>query len=107
MKIETRLMDEEEYNSTFRPPMLNVTENADEIVDLWAYADLIIYADYHNCTAWEWRVEHIYETADNTFQHIGIPVPTDDTYLTIVVDVQNRRIAGHYLLDLRRHYGMS
>lgn len=107
MKIETRMMEEQEYKATFRPPMRNVTENADEIVDLWAYADLIIDDEYRECTAWEWRVVHIYETVDYQYQHIGIPVPTNDTYLTIVVDKPNRRIVGHYLLDLGQLYKSS
>jgi hypothetical protein len=106
MKLR-KAMEAQEYQATFRPPMRNVTESAEEIVDLWAYADPIIDAEYHNCTSWEWRVAHIYETADHQYQHIGIPVPINDTYLTIVIDVPSRRIAGHFLLDLGRLYGLS
>ncbi len=97
-----RLLTKEEYESTFSTPMVNVTESADETVDLWAYADPIIEAEYHNCTAWQWRVNHIYETPDGRYQHIGIPVPKDDTYLIVVADKPNRLIIGHYVLDLRK-----
>ena len=98
--METYLLTKEEYEKTFTPPMTNVTETAEEIVDLWGYADLIIESEYHNCSAWDWKVNHIYESADGLYQHIGIPVPIDDTYLIIVIDKPNKRIIGHCILDI-------
>jgi hypothetical protein len=80
--------------------MIDVTGSADEIVDLWAYLDPVIEDLYHNCSAWHWHVAHIYESRDGAFQHINVPVPQDDTYLSVVVDKPGRKIIGHYLLDL-------
>lgn len=97
-------LTEEEYKASFSPPMLDVTEDADEIVDLWSYADQVIEDKYHNCPAWEWRVKLIYETRDGSYQHINIPVPKSNTYLSIVVDKANRKIVGHYILDLGALY---
>ncbi|XXQ69112.1 hypothetical protein ACKLNO_04415 [Neisseriaceae bacterium B1] len=37
-------------------PMNNITSSAEELVDLWAYADIVIEDSYHSCTAWEWHV---------------------------------------------------
>ena len=48
-----------EYEATFSPPMLDVTETAEEIVDLLAYVDSVIEEKYHSCTAWEWQVKFI------------------------------------------------
>ncbi|MDH0029706.1 MULTISPECIES: hypothetical protein [unclassified Acinetobacter] len=48
-----RELSEKEYQATFFPPMLDVTETAEEIVDLWDYADPVIEQLYHSCTAWE------------------------------------------------------
>ena len=81
--------------------MLNVIDNAEELVDLWSYANQIIEDKYHSCTAWEWRVMTIYETKDGAYQHVGIPVPKDDTYLYIVIDKTGRQIVGPIVLDLR------
>jgi len=91
----------DEYQATFEPPMLNVTESAKEFVDLWPYANLVIKDKYHGCAAWEWDVKLIYETPDGSYQHVYIPVPKDDTYLNIVVDTIGRRVVGHIVLDLR------
>lgn len=95
-----KLLTTEEYESTLFPHMTNITKISDEIVDLWAYADPIIELEYHNCTAWDWRVDHIYETPDGSFQHIGIPVPQDDTYLVVIIDKLKKLIIGHYILEL-------
>ena len=85
--------------------MVEVTGTAEEVVDLWGYTDLVIESLYHSCTAWEWKVAHIYETSNGKYQHIGIPVPKDDTYLIVVADKQNRRIVGHYVLALGQRDG--
>lgn len=84
--------------------MKDVTHDAAEIVDLWGYADPIIENEYHNCSAWEWRVAYIYECGNGSFQHIGIPVPKDNTYLVVVVDKPNKKIIGHHILDLGAMY---
>lgn len=93
-------LSQEEYQATFFPPMRDITESAEEIVDLWGYADLVIEQLYHSCTAWEWYVKHIYETQDGQFQHMNIPVPLDNTYLVVIVDKPKRETLGHYVLDL-------
>ena len=104
MEDTRRELTKDEYEATFKPPMRNVTESAEEIVDLWGYADPVIDDKYHNCTAWDWRVMYVYETGDGSYQHINIPVPFDNTYLSVVVDKRRRRIVGHYILDLGALY---
>lgn len=100
MTQPSRLLSQEAYEATFSPPMRDVTGSAEEIVDLWGYADPVIEDLYHNCSAWHWRVSHIHESQDGTFQHINVPVPKDDTYLSIIVHKPDRKIIGHYILDL-------
>jgi hypothetical protein len=107
MSDELRELSREEFEATFSPPMVDISKSAAELVDLWAYADRVIAKSYHDCTSWEWRVAHIYATGDAQYQHIGIPVPKDDTYLTIVVDAGAHQILGHYILDLGAIYSES
>jgi len=95
-----KLLTKDEYQSTLFPNMINITHSAHEIVDLWGYVDPIIESEYHNCSAWDWNVHHIYESPGGEFQHIGIAVPIDDTYLIIVVDKFKKEILGHYILSL-------
>ena len=102
--MDRKLLTKEEYDETLSPKMVNVTETADEIVDLWGYADPVIESEYHNCSAWDWRVNHIYESQNGLYQHIGIAVPIDDTYLVLIANIKEKEIIGHYILDLGALY---
>ena len=104
MSTAMRELTKQEYEATYSPPMVEVTNAAEEIVDLWAYADPIIEEKYHSCPDWEWRVMYIYESRDGAYQHILIPVPQNNAYMSVVVDKPQLRIVGHYLLDLEQIY---
>lgn len=95
-----KLLTTEEYQATLFPKMINVSDCPEEIIDLWAYADVIIERDYHNCSAWDWKVGHVYESPDRKYQHIGIPVPEDNTYLIVIADKTKKVVHGHYILKL-------
>ena len=84
--------------------MLDVTSSAEEIVDLWDYASEIVDTNYPDADEWDWRVMFIYESRDGRFQHLNIPVPVNNTYLSVVVDKPNRKILGHYVLDLQAEH---
>lgn len=99
-----RELTKDEYEATFSPPMLDVTETAEENIPLWDYLDPVIEELYHSCSAWDWRVMFIYESRDGRIQHLNVPVPKDNTYLSVVVDKPSARIIGHYLLDLGSMY---
>ncbi len=98
------LLTRAEYESTFSPPMLDVTQSADEIVDLWNYAAEVVDTNYPDSADWEWKVMFIYESRDGRTQHLNIPVPRNNTYLSVVVDKPSRRILGHYLLNLEAEH---
>jgi len=102
-----RELSESEYLNTFSPPMVDVTESAEELVDLWAYADPIFEELYSDHPDWESYVQFIYESGNGLYQHINIPVPKDDTYLVVIVDKPNKAIVGHKILDLRARYSIA
>ena len=104
MSSSKRELTQEEYEATYSPPMVEVTNVAEEMVDLWAYADPVIAEKFHSCPDWDWRVMYLYESRDGAYQHILIPVPLDNTYMSVIVDKPQRRIIGHYLLDLEQIY---
>ena len=99
-----REFTEAEYRATFSPPMLDVTQSAEVLVDLWAYLDPVLDATFPGDAGWEWHVKHIYESRDGVYQHIYVPVPRSDAYMLVVLDKQQRQVLGHYLLDLAALY---
>ena len=98
-----------EFLATFLSPMRDVTGSCGELVDLWGYLDPLLNLRYPAAekNGWEWRVAFIRQSADGPFQHIAVPVPRDNTYMVVVVDVPSRAILGHHLLDLGEKYGLA
>jgi len=101
-----KLLTDEEFQKTYCDPMNNIT-GSPLLADIWEYADKVIEAEYHNCTAWEWRVEYVYEAGDKKYHHISIPVPKNNTYMVIVLDLQTKDFYGHHILDLNEKYGLN
>lgn len=95
-----RELTESEFLDTCSAPMRDVTASADEVVDLWAYADPVLAAAFPQAGAWEWRMTHIRESASGEFQHALIPVPISNVYYVIVIDKRSRRVRGHHRLAL-------
>ncbi len=71
-----------------------------EIIDLWNYAAPVIESEYNSCSTWEWGVEYIYETSDELYQHIGIPVSKENTYLVVTANKCQKSAVGHRILSL-------
>lgn len=99
---------EAEFLATFVSPMRDVTGACGDLVDLWGYLDPLLNLSYPAAEkdGWEWRVAFVRQSADGRFQHIAVPVPRENTYMVVVVDVPSRAISGHHLLDLGEKYGL-
>jgi hypothetical protein len=107
MTIALRLLSESEFEATFVRPMVDVTSNAEEVVDLWAYADPALRGTFPDICSCDWAIKHIYETNNGAFQHVLIPTHISNLYLVVVVDKARRSILGHRQLDLGAKYGVS
>jgi len=107
MTEEPRELTESEYMASFKSPMRDVTETADQVVDLWPYAETSLQAAYPDLCTCDCDVKTIYESPDGSYQHILIPVPIDNVYLVIVIDKKLRQIQGYHKLDLGAMYGVG
>ncbi|CUO01732.1 Uncharacterised protein [Hungatella hathewayi] len=52
-------------------------------------------------------IEAVYVNSENTYQHILLSTYQKNLYVVIVVDVINKTILGHYILDLNEKYGLN
>ena len=103
-----RKLNKEQYLQTMGDHMINVTNNAEAITDIWGYAKcllkngLISEYGFHNCL-----IEAVYINDDNTYQHILLFTDKKNCYVVIIVDVLHRVIFGHYILDLNQEYDIN
>ena len=107
MNQDLRQLTREEYEATFREPMRDVTTTADEVVELWPYAEQALRALFPHVCNCAHDVEAIYETGDSAYQHVLIPSHEQNVYLSVIVDKPQRSILGHYRLDLNALYGFA
>ena len=105
--MNLRELTEAEYKATWHgQTMVNKTSMATEVVDIWPYAEAALKANYPNECNCKLDVNHVYESHDGEFQHILIGANTANLYLVIVVNVLERKVEGHYHLNLGKLYGL-
>lgn len=103
----TKLLTEIEFKSTFTSKMLDVTQTAEPVVNIWPYvqqltADKIVDQYIFD----NGLVEKVYRNQTNTFDQVLLPTPDQNIFVVIVVDIVNNIIKGHYQLDLNKEYGL-
>jgi hypothetical protein len=102
----TRLLTQDEFQSTFVEPMRNVTETAFVPPAIGGYLTSIPGGDLQP----HWLAAHspelIYDSGDNSFEHVLFPTQTKNVYLVIIVALKRHEVFGHFVLDLNREYGL-
>ena len=102
-----RQLSNDEFESTFTPPMTDITSTAEEVVEVWEYIEGVMYTEYACVETDSWDVEYIYTNQSESHQHILINTGMENVYLIVVVDVHSKSIYGHHLLNLNQKYGLS
>ena len=103
--MTTKLTDKE-FKETTTDKMVDVTQTANPAVDIWHYVgqltkdrEVLEYV-YKNQL-----VEMVYRNGTGTFDHVLLPTDNPDTFVVIVVDLEQKKIKGHRRLDLNEEYG--
>ncbi|NQX52062.1 hypothetical protein HQN86_00395 [Pedobacter panaciterrae] len=103
----TTELTEEEFKSTFGNKMIDVTDSAEPVLDIWPYVKQLneqgIVAD---SVLNDERVEHVYRTDTSIFDHVLLSGSNSNQYAVVVVDLNGCKITGHYLLDLTSEYDL-
>jgi hypothetical protein len=107
--MKVKKLTEKEFKTTFSEKMNDVTNNADAIVDIWEYVELLEASKYfiNGYTIKKRLIEKVYRNSINTYDQILIPTIKKNVYLIIIVNIKKENIFGHYLLDLNKEYGIK
>jgi hypothetical protein len=103
----TTLLTEKEYKETMINKMIDVTETAEAVVDIWPYVQQLTL-DYvlPHYAYQEQLVEAVSRNDKQTFEHVIIPTDKKNVFVVVIVDVRRKGIKGHYVLDLNKEYGL-
>lgn len=102
--MKPKLLSEAEFKKTLAGPMTRYDGPA--LLDIWPYVDSVPATDLEGHTVSEQFVECVYLTADARCHHVLVMTRTKNVFLVVLVDVPAASIAGHYVLDLNREYGL-
>ena len=101
------LLDEGAYRKTFGKKMVRVGSDGNAPFPFWSYVDQIPKEDFRGYDCSEGSVQWVWRSDDARFEHILIDTKEDkDVFMVIVLDVTNREVVGHRLMDFKREYGL-
>ena len=101
--LNHRRLSDEEFRRCCVEPMKDVTASANAAVDVWPYVDSLDL-DRLGIPSLN-DVRYIYRDAAERFDQVLIGTGRFNALLVVVVDLQERSIFGHFLLDLNEVYG--
>lgn len=101
-------LTEIEFKATFTDKMIDVTETAEPVVDIWPYVEQLTADKVVNKYTFDnTLVEKVYRNQTNTFDQVLLPTPDKNIFIIILVDLVNKKIKGHYRFDLNAEYGLT
>ena len=92
----------DDFMSTMTEEMIDVTETTDATVNIWPYVAHLVKHDLVLPSVLEKEeVEIVYWNEDETFEHVLLATAEEDVFITVVVDLEEEIVIGHYRLDLK------
>ncbi len=105
--MQTNKLDYEQYQAFFEPPMLDVSQNAEPVLDIWLYVEAVPEADLEGFVLSDGLVKYVYQHPSGEFLHVSVSTDDDNAFLVIVIDLFETKIIGHFLLNLVQLYGLN
>ena len=102
-----RKLNEDEYKATVTPNPVSISPDEAPPFDFWPYFDAIPLEDLggHDFSGGE--VPYAWRMPGGSYEHVLVGCPTPNVFLVLVLDVADRSVTGHHLLDLNKLYGLT
>ena len=98
-------LSKEDFLFTMQGGMLDVSEDAEPVTDIWPYANELQTAGILNKIVYERElVEKVYRNKAQTYDHVMMPTPDANFFVIVIVDLHRESVFGHYTLDLNKEY---
>jgi hypothetical protein len=105
--IMVTALTQEQFKHTLWDRMVDITDSAEPVLDIWPYVRQLNEQGIVAESIFSGElVEHVYRTDTSTFDHVLLSGFRSNEYVVIVIDLNNCKITGHYILDLNFEYGL-
>ncbi|UTW47333.1 hypothetical protein [Bacterioplanoides sp. SCSIO 12839] len=95
--MQTRLLSKEEFDATRSQPQR--VNDGEPPADFWTYVESIPAEDFGVADCREGQVSHVYRMGD-LYEHVLINSQYQGLAMVVVIDLNEKRVYGHYLLDI-------
>lgn len=101
-------LSRKEFEKTFSNKMIDVTKTAEPIVNIWEYAKVLSNQQLIPAIVYNKEfVKFVYRNNENTFEHILLPTSEKNVFVIIVVNIIEKKIEGHYKIDIEKEYSLK
>ena len=100
-------LTEAEFLATFGEPMRPISTEAEPPCDFWGYLEGIPITDFegHDCS--QGTVTYAWNDFSGRYQHVLVDSTDKKVFMVLVLDLEQRVVFGHRLLNLNREYGIK
>ena len=53
------------------------------------------------------HIDYVYDAKDGSFRHVVFTTRLKNVHYVVVINLKNKIILGHYILNLNKEYGIS
>ncbi len=101
--IVAKLVEDHEMVASI---LSRMAELAGKATTFWEYFEAIPTEDFDGHDFSEGRVSYAWKMHGTAYQHVLVECQTSNVFLVLVLDVPERLVAGHHLLNLNQIYGL-
>ncbi|MEU8239053.1 hypothetical protein AB0C07_12465 [Actinoplanes missouriensis] len=102
-----RRLTDDEFKATYAPEVERIGLDEAPPFDFWKYFEAIPPEDFDGHNFAEGLVSYAWNMRGTAYQHVLVECETPNVFLALVLDVHDRTVVGHHLLDLNRLYGLT
>lgn len=96
-----------EFLTTFTAPMQRVSVDTPPPFDFWDYFEAIPEADFNGRDCSDGLVDYAWTDATEKFQHVLVSSEEENAFMVLVLDLSDKSVYGHRLLNLNEEYGIA
>ena len=98
--MDTRRLTEAAFQATFTTRMRESTGGAGEAIDIREYVESVPPEDFQGLLLETGGARQMWRDEHDRYEQVLLPFNRSNAFLVVVVDLRNRCIYGHHLLDL-------
>ena len=100
-------LSQEEFHATFGGSKERVVLDEPAPFPFWSYFDAIPPEDFNGNDCSQGLIENIWRVNSGRYEHVLINSNDRNVFMVLVLDLKEKKVFGHHLLNLNELYGLE